>query len=134
MAVTIPAITKPMTKSEKIMLRQLWPPSAYVRSCEQRQRSSSSAIDRSIDTFLHLYQMHKLACNPREDGEERNTFTFIKTRSMHHGDWFVNFISLLSAATFLPPSSIKMNPRFVNLFHLIIRIIRCELKFSHSKF
>lgn len=80
MAVTIPAITKPMTKSEKIMLRQLWPPSAYVRSCEQSQRSSSSAIDRSTQPLhlLPLHQMHKPACTIREEDGDERTFTRFK--------------------------------------------------------
>lgn len=144
MAVTIPAITKPMTKSEKIMLRQLWPPSAYVRSCEQRQRSSSSAIDRSILRFLRLYQMHKPACNPREDGEER-TFT-IKTHGPCTMDnWFVSRLSVLfffyqiPALTFLPLlSQLRFTEtlflQFVNLFYLIIRIIRCELDINLTPF
>jgi hypothetical protein len=30
-----------MTSSEKIMLRQLWPPSAYVKSCGRRRHPAT---------------------------------------------------------------------------------------------
>lgn len=59
MAVTIPAITKPMTSSEKIMLRQLWPPSAYVKSCEQARDPSRQ---RSIDLPIYVVSSSAQAC------------------------------------------------------------------------
>lgn len=100
MAVTIPAITNPMTKSEKIMLRQLWPPSAYVRSCEQRQRSSSSAIDRSIPPASYIY----IKCtSPHAIREKMGKNE--RSRSKHGPCTMV--IGLLVDLIFLPPGNAK---------------------------
>lgn len=88
--------------------------------------------------------MHKPACNPREDGEER-TFT-IKTHGPCTMDnWFVSRLSVLfffyqiPALTFLPLlSQLRFTEslflQFVNLFYLIIRVIRCELDINLTPF